>query len=209
MQRILQYAGDYKKYNTVSWILSAISSLFALAPFCFIWKIICVLIEVAPDYENAKGITKYGLLALLFAALSAVIYIIALRFSYKAALRISANMRKAMLRHVASLPVNFVHDFGSGKLRKIINDTSTRAENYIGHFMPDEVGAFATSFGLVIVFLVFDWKLGILCLIPTILGIIVLVTMMGKSLVADMKRYQDSLDNMANEREESALEERT
>ena len=40
LSRLLAAAGGHKYLLYASWVLSAVSALIALVPFCYIWKII-------------------------------------------------------------------------------------------------------------------------------------------------------------------------
>lgn len=199
LERLLEYAGEHKGLTYISWGLSAISSLMALVPFVFIWEILREVINAAPDFSQAEGTAFYGWMAVAFAVLSVVLYTVSLKLSYRSAVRISSNMKKTLLHHMAKLPLGTVAGFGSGRLRKIVQESCDVSENYLAHQMPDKANALATPFGLLFMMLFFDWRLGLISFIPMVLGIIILLCFMGKNLREIMKEYQDSLDNMSNE----------
>lgn len=193
------YAGKHKYFTYASWILSAISSLIALVPFWYIWKIIKEILDVAPDFSNAQNLTFYGWSAVLFAALSLALYIGGLISSHIAAFRVATNIRVSAVHHIATLPLGFTESFGSGKLRKIINECSGATESYLAHQLPDKAGAIATPIGLLFLLFAFDWRLGLLSLVPVLLGFIIMAAMTGKRMEEKMKEYQNALDNMSNE----------
>ena len=97
LTRLFEYAGNYKYFTMLSRILSVISTWIALVPFYYIWRIMKEVLDVAPAYDQAKGITSLGWSAVGFALLSMIIYIVALMCSHIAAFRIQANMRSAMM----------------------------------------------------------------------------------------------------------------
>lgn len=197
--RLLGYAGRHKYLTIASWILSAVSALVALVPFWYIWRIIREVIETAPDFSRAEHLARYGWMAVAFAALALVIYIAALMCSHIAAFRIAANIRRAAMRHIVSLPLGFMDSFGSGKLRKIVNESSAATETYLAHQLPDKAGAIATPLGLLVLLLVFDWRLGLLSLIPVVLAFLIMMSMTGAKMQQKMKEYQNALDDMSNE----------
>ncbi len=199
LARLLGYAGRHKYLTIASWILSAVSALVALVPFWYIWRIIREVIETAPDFSRAEHLARYGWMAVAFAALALVIYIAALMCSHIAAFRIAANIRRAVMRHIASLPLGFMDSFGSGKLRKIVNESSAATETYLAHQLPDKAGAIATPLGLLVLLLVFDWRLGLLSLIPVVLAFLIMMSMTGAKMQQKMKEYQNALDDMSNE----------
>lgn len=199
LARLLGYAGRHKYLTIASWILSAVSALVALVPFWYIWRIIREVIETAPDFSRAEHLARYGWMAVAFAALALVIYIAALMCSHIAAFRIAANIRRAVMRHIVSLPLGFMDSFGSGKLRKIVNESSAATETYLAHQLPDKAGAIATPLGLLVLLLVFDWRLGLLSLIPAVLAFLIMMSMTGAKMQQKMKEYQNALDDMSNE----------
>ena len=199
LSRLMDYAGRRRVLLCLSWALSALSALVALVPFWYIWRIIHAVLDAAPRFETAAHLTAYGWLAVLFAALSFLIYFAALMCSHMAAFRVASNLRKELVRHIAKLPLGAAETFGSGKLRKIINESSAATETYLAHQLPDKAGAIATPCGLLLLLVVFDWRLGLLSLVPVVLGFVLMMAMTGARLAQKMKEYQDALDNMANE----------
>lgn len=199
LSKLMGYAGGYKVLTWLSWILSVISALLALVPFWYIWRIIHDILEVSPDFSQAQNVTHYGWCAVFFAIVSIVVYIGALMCSHISAFRVAANIRKELLRHITMLPLGVTEKYGSGKLRRIINTSSTDTETYLAHRLPDKAGAIATPIGLLFLLLVFDWRLGLLSLVPVILGFLIMMKMTGKAMEQRMKEYQNALADMSNE----------
>lgn len=199
LSRLLGYAGKRKFFSYASWVLAALSALVALAPFYFIFNIIKKVIETTPDFGNAKNLTFNGWMSVLFAVVGYLLYIAALMCSHMAAFRVATNMRKDVLSHLVKLPLGYVEEAGSGRLRKIINDSTAASETYLAHQLPDKAVAVATPIGLIALLFIFDWKLGILSLIPVVLAFLIMASMTGKKMAQKMKEYQNSLDAMSNE----------
>ena len=197
--RLMGYAGGHRFFTYASWVLSAISALVALVPFLYIWMILRDVLEAAPNYAQAVNIPRYGWMAVLFAAVSYLIYICALLCSHLAAFRVATNLRLAATAHLAALPLGFTEHFGSGKLRKIIQESTGAAETYLAHQLPDQWGAMATPVGLLALLLVFDWRLGLLSLIPVVLAFSIMATMTGKEMEEKMRQYSDALAAMSGE----------
>lgn len=198
--RLMGYAGNYKGFTYVSLVLSAVSSALALLPFYYIWKIIKEVLEVMPNFANAQGIVKNGVMAVVFSLLSMIIYITALMCSHTSAFRVQANMRKQMMHRIVKLPLGEIEKVGSGKLRKTVNDCSAATETYLAHQLPDMVGSIITPIGLLIFLLVFDWRFGLISLIPIVLSFVIMMAFMtGKTLQQKMTEYQNALDDMSNE----------
>ena len=199
LARLFAYAGNYKYLTILSWILSVISAWIALVPFYYIWKIIREVLNAAPEYSQVEHLSSYGWSAVLSALLSMVIYIGALMCSHIAAFRVQANMRSEMMHHIVTLPLGFMDSEGSGKIRKTVNKCSAATEAYLAHQLPDQAGAYATPVGLLVLLLVFDWRLGLLSLIPVGLAFLIMGSMMGKKMEQKMKEYQNALEEMSSE----------
>ena len=199
LSRLLSYAGGHKYFTYASWVLSGISALTALVPFWYIWKIINVVLRVSPNFGSAANLTHYGIMAMTYAIISYLIYIGALLCSHLAAFRIAANMRIDITEHISKLPIGFADSFGSGKLRKIINDSTAATETYLAHQLPDKYAAMATPVGLLALLLVFDWRLGLLSLVPVAVGFAVMSAMTGKRMEEKMRQYSNALAAMSNE----------
>lgn len=196
---LMNYAGRHRVLTYLSWVLSGISALLALAPFIFVWLIIRDVIEADGNFSSVSNLTFYGWMAVGSALLSMLIYFGGLMCSHIAAFRVASNMRKRTMRHIATLPVGFMSELGSGRVRRIVNESSGATETYLAHQLPDMVGAFATPVGMLVLLLVFDWRLGLLSLIPTVLGFIIMAKMTGKGMAQKMKEYQNALEDMNNE----------
>ena len=199
LSRLLSYAGRYKSFTYASWILSAVSALIALVPFWYIWKIIKEVLEISPNFSEAVNIVSNGIWAVVFAFLSFLVYTGGLMCSHIAAFRIATNMRIDLAEHIAKLPLGFVDSFGSGRLRKIVNDSTGAAETYLAHRLPDKYAAIATPLGLLAMLLVFDWRLGLLSLVPVFIAFLIMSAMTGKRMAEKMKQYNNALENMSNE----------
>ena len=199
LQRLLGYAGKHKYLTYASWILSALSALLALVPYWYIWQVIREVLSVAPDFGQAQNLVRNGWMAVLAAVAAVLVYIAALMCSHMGAFRIATNLRLAVMEHIVRLPLGAAEQFGSGRLRKIVNESSAATETYLAHQLPDRAGAIATPCGLLVLLLVFDWRLGLLSLVPVSLAFLVMMLMTGARMRQKMKEYQNALDDMSNE----------
>ena len=199
LSRLMGYAGNYRYFTYASWVLSAVSALVALVPFVYIWKILQDVLNAAPNYAQAVNIPHYGWMAVLFAVLAYLIYIAALMCSHLSAFRVATNLRLEVSEHLATLPLGFTETFGSGKLRKIIHESTGAAETFLAHQLPDKYNAMATPIGLLVLLLVFDWRLGLLSLVPVALGFVIMSAMTGRRMADKMRQYGNALESMSNE----------
>ncbi len=197
---LMDYAGRRRVLTYLSWVLSAVSALTALVPFIFVWFIVREVIQADGNFAAVQGsLSVYGWWAVSSALISMLVYFAALMCSHVAAFRVAGNIRKKAMRHIGTLPVGFMNSLGSGRVRRIVNESSGATETYLAHQLPDMVGAFATPVGMIVLLFVFDWRLGLLSLIPTVLGFIIMSKMTGKDMARKMKEYQSALENMNNE----------
>lgn len=198
-KRLFEYADNYKYLTIASWVLATVSAFIALVPFYYIWRLIKEVIRVSPDFDRAQNLSAYGWCAVGSAVLAMLIYMGGLICSHLAAFHVQATMRSRLMRHIMSLPLGSMDEDGSGKVRKIVNESSAATETYLAHQLPDKCVATATPIGLVVLLLVFDWRLGLLSLIPVVLGFAIMSTMMGANMKKKMEEYQNALEEMSSE----------
>lgn len=199
LKKLLGYAGNYRYLTIASWVLSALSAFVALLPFVYIWKVIKEVLDVAPDYRNAQNLTYNGWMAVLFAVAAILIYVAALICSHLAAFRVQANIRTKAMHHIVTLPMGFMDGIGSGKIRKTVYESSAATETYLAHQLPDKANALATPVGLMVLLLAFDWRLGLLSLLPIVFAFIIMSVMTGKRMAKKMEEYGNALAQMSNE----------
>lgn len=199
LSELMSYAGKHKYLTYSSLILSVISAVLALLPFVFIFLVIKEVIEVAPNYSEAIHIVRNGWMAVAFAFASMLVYVGALMCSHLSAFRIAGNMRKRTMKHISELPLGFIGEAGSGKVRRIVNDSSAATENYLAHQLPDMAGAIATPLGMIVMLFLFDWRFGLISLLPVLLGFACMFKMAGPKMADDMKAYNNALEDMNNQ----------
>ena len=199
LSRLLQIAGNHKYLTRASWVLSAVSALIALVPYYYIWLVMKEVLETAPAFSRARNLPHNGWMAVLFAVIAVLDYTAGLMCSHLGAFRIATNLRIQAMEHIVKLPLGLAERIGSGKLRKIVNESSAATETYLAHQLPDRAGAIATPCGLLVLLFVFDWRLGLLSLAPVLLGFLIMMTMTGSRMQQKMKEYQNALDDMSNE----------
>ena len=197
---LMKFAGKHRFFVYASWLLSGVSAVLAMLPFYFVWNLIREVLAVRPNFASAASSLKfYGWAAVVSAVAALLVYVGGLMCSHKAAFRVQANLRSSLMRHIMTLPLGLIEKEGSGKIRRVVNDSSEATETFIAHSLPDKVVSYVTPVCLVAMMLFFDWKIGLLCLVPALLAFLAMGGMMGKKLQQDMAKYQDSLETMSNE----------
>lgn len=195
MKIINGYAGGHRHLITVGRILAAVSALMALVPFYDIWRII----RIAVIGEDPAGIAPIAWTAVAWTIGSLLVYIAALMCTHIAAFRVQANMRSALMRRILTLPLGVFDEDGTGKIRRTVSDSTAATETFIAHNLPDKAVAAATPIGLAALLLIFDWRIGLICVIPAIIGFAFMMSMMGKGMQEKMAEYQNALDTMSSE----------
>ena len=196
---LYDYAGRYKYLTFASLFLSGASAVLALMPFVYIWFMIRDVIDAAPNFAQAENLAYYGWMAVLFAVLAILVYVAGLMCSHIAAFRVAANIRKETFDHVVKLPVGAFDEIGSGKVRKIIDESSAATETHLAHNLPDLVGAIVTPLAMIAMMFVFDWRLGLASLFPVVCAFLIMTKMTGAGMEEKMKQYNDALMDMNNE----------
>ncbi|WP_200804833.1 ABC transporter ATP-binding protein [Anaerosalibacter sp. Marseille-P3206] len=197
--QFLKMAGCYKSFIVLACILSGISAVLSLCPFVCIWFIIREIFNTLPDLSYVAGITKYSWMSVVFAFLSIIFSFSASMFSHLAAFRIEKNMRKNAMHKIVTLPLGFFGHNTSGRMRKIIDDNATLTHSFLAHQLPDLASAVVMPIAILVLLFVFDWRLGIVCLIPFFLSVKFLKQMMGGDSGDLMKQYMNSLEEMNTE----------
>ena len=195
MKLIRQFAGGHKHLITVGRILAGLSAVITLVPFYLLWKIIAVAIEGT----DLGRINSYAWGAVILTVSALLVYIFALLCTHIAAFRVQANMRSELMRKIIKLPLGIFDEDGTGKIRRIVSDSTAATETYIAHNLADKTVAAVTPVGLIVLILAFDWKMGLICMVPAVIGFICMMSMMGKGMQEKMKEYQNALDTMSSE----------
>lgn len=195
MKLIRQYAGGHKHLITLGRFLAAVSAVMTLIPYYLLWRII----RIAVNGENLDSIKIHAILAVALIVGALLVYIAALLCTHISAFRVQANMRSSLMRRIITLPLGVFDEDGTGKIRRIVSDSTAATETYIAHTLADKTVAAITPVGLLVLVFAFNWKIGLICMIPAVIGFICMMSMMGKGMQEKMKEYQDALETMSSE----------
>ena len=195
MKVINEYAGSYRYVIVLGRVLAALSALVGMIPYYDLWRII----KVAVSGENLSQISGLAWQAVGIMILSMLMYVGALMCTHVSAFLVQANLRTRLMKHIVTLPLGVFDQAGTGKIRRIVNESSAATETYIAHNLADKAVASATPVGLVVLMLAFDWRIGLICLIPAIIGFLFMMGMMGKEMQEKMREYQNALEVMSSE----------
>ena len=195
--RLLAYAGGHKWLSVLGCGLSGVSAAAGIFPFVFVWYAARGILT--PGGGVPAGLARYGWYALSAALLSAAIYFAGLMCTHLAAFRVATNMRKAAVAHLIDLPLGYFNANLTGRLRKQIDDNAALTETLLAHTIPDAVGGIVTPILAVVLLFVFDWRMGLACLIPMVIGLICLMTMMTGTGMKFFEAYQRAGERISAE----------
>ena len=200
LSRLFVYAGNFKVFTIVGMLLSGISSITAILPIYYIWKVAKEVILVYPNYEESEHITHYAILAVVWACATMAIYLVGLLLTHLAAFRIARNLREASLKHLLQLPLGYFSSTGSGRLRQLIDECAASTETYLAHNVPDLVGALVSPIAIFGIMFAFDWRLGVISIVPIILSTLAMMSMfVSKDMRGKMGEKQQVIEDMNNE----------
>lgn len=194
--RLLSFAGPRRALTYAGCALSAVSMLVSFGPYVCIWFAARDLIAVAPDWGAASGIAAYGWWALGFAVASIALYFVGLMCTHLAAFRCASNMRKRTTEHLMRTSLGYFDTHASGALRRVVDGCALETEGLLAHKLPDTAGSVSMILGMLVLFFVFDWRLGVACLVPVALSLACMFYMMGGRGMDFMTRYMESLVKM-------------
>lgn len=201
LSSMFEYAGNYHALTVLGCVLSGISTILSMLPFVCIWLVVRDLLGAftAGDISLATESAHYAWMAAGFSAASIFVYFIALNCTHLAAFRTATNMRKKAVHHIVTLPLGYFSQNASGRLRKIIDDNAGLTEGFLAHQLPDLTGAIVMPVAVMILIFLFDWRLGICCLIPMGISVLFLKRMMGGDNAQFMDKYMTALETMNKE----------
>ena len=197
--RLLNYSGNYKYLTIVGMFLSALSAICLLVPFVYIWNVVNALLAVAPDFTKAQNLDVYAINAFTFAVLGIILNFFGLMGTHLSAFKNEKNMKDAAIKHLLKLPLGYFSNHTSGGLRKIIDYSTAKTEIFLAHQLFDLTGAIVTPIIFLILLFSFDWRLGLICLIPIILCFVFMYPMFSKESRNSMEKYEKYLEEMNGE----------
>lgn len=201
IKRMFHYAGKRHYLTILGMIFAGLSTVLSMIPFVCIWFVVRDMLNalVAGDIGLAAKSSTYAWWAVGFAVLSILLYFIALCCAHLAAFRTATNMKKAAMHHIVTLPLGYFSQNASGRLRKVIDDNAGLTEDFLAHQLPDLTGAVVMPVAVLVLIFLFDWRLGLCCLVPLIISVFFLKQMMGGDNAGFMEGYMKALESMNKE----------
>ena len=199
LSRILGYAGGHRQLTLLGCLLSALSAVLGLVPYLCVWFVARTVLTGWPDLSGVGDLGRWGWTAVWFAVGSIALYFAALMCTHVAAFRTARNMRRAAMAHVLQLPLGFFAGNQSGRLRKLIDDNAGLTEDLLAHKLPDLAATAVTPVAAIVMLFLFDWRMGLLCLLTMLLALLSMCLMMGGKNAGFFHRYQREIERMSGE----------
>ncbi len=194
---LLGYAGSYKGLTFAGLGLSAVAMIMGMIPYICIWLAARDLIAVAPNWTEATNIGTYGWMAFGFSFGGIIVYFAALMCTHLSAFRTAANIRKQGVAHLMKTPLGFFDNNASGLLRNRLDGGAGETETLLAHNLADIVGTAAMFIAMIVLMFVFDWRMGLACLLAAVISVLAMFTMMGGKNAKLMMEYQQAQDVMS------------
>ena len=201
LSQMFKFAGNRHWLTIAGCVLAGISTVLSMIPFVCIWFVVRDIVNAMIQGDQSLAIASghYAWLAVAFSLVSIFLYFLALCCSHLAAFRTATNMKKEAMHHIVMLPLGYFSQNASGRLRKIIDDNAGLTEGFLAHQLPDLTGAVVMPIAVIILLFVFDWRLGICCMVPLVISVFFLKKMMGGENANFMSGYMSALENMNKE----------
>lgn len=199
--RLLDFSGAKKPFVILSCVLAAISTIFVISPFILLWFVIREILQALPEISqiNVSALMGYAWMAVGAAVIGFLLYYVALLCSHAAAFTIARNIKLEALHHLATLPLSYFTSHASGTVRKVIDENADATETFVAHQMPDFISAMVTPVIMIACLFIFDWRLGLLSLVPLLVGFLIQGAIMGSTAPKYIKQLQDAGEDMNRE----------
>lgn len=198
LKKFRTYMGNRKALLPLSLICSGLSGLLSLLPFVFIWLIVRTLLG-SGGLAADTPVFAYAWWAFGTALGSILIYFVAIMMSHLAAFRVETNMRRMAMGKVVDMPLGVFSKETGGRMRKIIDDDASNTHSFLAHILPDVAGSIVAPLSVIVLLFVFDWRLGIACMIPLIIAFVTMGYMMDPRRNSFQRQYLDAQERMSAE----------
>ncbi len=198
LKRLMPYMEQKKILLPLALILSAISAVLNIIPFVLIWVIVRSILS-SGSIVDIQNLSVYAWMSFISAGGGIVLYFLALMSSHLAAFHVEVGIQKIGMKKILKMPLGFFDKYSSGKIRKVINDGAGTTHTFLAHQLPDIAGSIISPIILIVLIIFVDWRMGIVSLIPIILGFVTMSFMVSSKGKAFQKQYYDSLEEMSSE----------
>ena len=197
LKRLMPYAGKKSILFYIAMIMSAISGIMVLMPMVFIHRIInSLILNETVDFVYVRENSIY---AATFAGLGLFIYLIGLVLSHIFAFEVEDNIIKSSVKKLINKPLGYFDDKESGRIRKVIISGASETHSFLAHQLPDMAMTVISPIVLFVFFFMFDWKLGLVSMVPIIIGMILMSSMMTSETKKMKEEYYEDLSDLSSQ----------
>ena len=194
-QKVLEYAGEYRKTTYLSMVVMLIGIVMNVLPFLFIYQLIRPLLlggslELGYAAWRVAAIAACGILY-------AVLYVKGLSLSHRAAYNTLKNLRISLQGKLERQPLGVIQEKGVGALKKMFIDDIDSIELLLAHALPEGLANLAVPAFVFLAMFFVDWKLALLSLCALPLGLVAMMAMY-RAGTSKMGAYYASAQKMNN-----------
>lgn len=167
-KKLFHYVPDKRILAYFSMALSAAAVCSYMGAYWFLWQSI-VSILVIPVYEKAM---YDAIIVVILMILRGILNIASATCSHYLGFRLETNLRKNGLHKLLDASSSFFDHNSSGEIRKIIDDNAAETHKTVAHLIPDNVTAVMTPVLMFVLMFAIDYRLGILLILTTVIGVL-------------------------------------
>lgn len=202
--KLLKFSGPFRITILLSAVFSAFSAVINLKAYLCVYGVAKVLIQSSGNFGalDLAAMKALGMQAVWYVCMGFGIYGMALLCSHISAYNTVARIRMQLIRHLGTLPLGYHSLHPSGKQRKIIEKNTDNLEILIAHNIPDYVQSLVLPIAFLVFMFRYDWRLSLICLVPILIGFILLFSMLkGESsgFIGQVQKSGEDISNAATE----------
>ena len=198
--KLLKFSGPFRITILLSAVFSAFSAVINLKAYLCVYGVAKVLIQSSGNFGalDLAAMKALGMQAVWYVCMGFGIYGMALLCSHISAYNTVARIRMQLIRHLGTLPLGYHSLHPSGKQRKIIEKNTDNLEILIAHNIPDYVQSLVLPIAFLVFMFRYDWRLSLICLVPILIGFILLFSMLKGESSGFIEQVQKSGEDISN-----------
>lgn len=198
--KLLKFSGSFRITILLSAVFSAFSAVINLKAYLCVYGVAKVLIQSSGNFGalDLAAMKALGMQAVWYVCMGFGIYGMALLCSHISAYNTVARIRMQLIRHLGTLPLGYHILHPSGKQRKIIEKNTDNLEILIAHNIPDYVQSLVLPIAFLVFMFRYDWRLSLICLVPILIGFILLFSMLKGESSGFIEQVQKSGEDISN-----------
>lgn len=198
--KLLKFSGPFRITILLSAVFSAFSAVINLKAYLCVYGVAKVLIQSSGNFGalDLAAMKALGMQAVWYVCMGFGTYGMALLCSHISAYNTVARIRMQLIRHLGTLPLGYHILHPSGKQRKIIEKNTDNLEILIAHNIPDYVQSLVLPIAFLVFMFRYDWRLSLICLVPILIGFILLFSMLKGESSGFIEQVQKSGEDISN-----------